>query len=246
MRRIHRLLVLVAIATIAGAFALYFTNYFISIDTDLTAKGTIAASAITVLGVIFSALYKEISSYYKERNQNISKKWKLILPFIKEHYNPWIGSAQSLVSSLKTLNSKKLSDDGVIRVLFLTTIFFGRRLRFILNEGGLILLSSIDEEKKVMEAYRQIERAFCWAADETPTRVSYLQKIFITKDTPNEPLVLWTFSEEVQRDAALQESRDRLKQWLTEQNINNLETKLNEFINTFKLSINKLYTAWSD
>ena len=248
MRRLVRLGVLVFIAIIAGGIAVYLADYYIKLTPDAAAKGTVAASAVTLFGVIFSALYKEISSYYQERSQSICRKWNLIFPFIKNHYNPWIGTAQSLLSSLKSLNPASLTDEAVTRVLYLTTLFYGRRLRFIVNDGGLLLLSSNKEEKKVIAAYREIEKTYAWAGGngETQKRVSYLQKLFISEDKPDNPLVSWTFSEDVKKDPFLKESRDKLKQWLTKENIAKLEVEMNDFIVCFKNSLDKLYTAWGD
>lgn len=249
MRRLVRLGFLILIAIVAGVLGISLANYYITTTTDLAVKGTVAASAVTLFGVIFSALYKEISAYYQERSQSICRKWDLIFPFIENHYNPWIGAAQSLLAGLKSLNPDKLSDDAVTRVLYLTTLFYGRRLRFIINVGGLLLLTSDNEEKKVMQAYREIEKNFAWAGDngETPKRVSYLQRIFISQDKVDAPLVSWTFSEILQKDPILKESKDKLQQWLTKkENIKNLEVKVNDFVVCFKSAIDKLYTAWGD
>jgi hypothetical protein len=139
--------------------------------------------------------------------------------------------------------------DSATRVLYLTTLFYGRRLRFIINGGGLLLLNSCGEEEKVMQAYREIEKSFVWAGDssETAKHVSYLQKIFITEDKVDDPLVSWAFSEKLQKDKNLTDSKDKLKHWLTQKgNIENLEVKVGDFIVCFRSAIDKLYSAWSD
>lgn len=241
MRRLH---VIIGITALAGVLALVTGNYFISINSDLAAKGTIAASVVTVLGVIFSAVYKEISSYYNERNQNISKKWDLIFPFIKSYYNPWIGASNSWLNSLETVNVQ--NDVSVTRVLFLTTLFFGIRRRF-LEEGGLLLLSSTEEEEKVSEAYEEIKKNYQWAEIETPLRVSNLQKYYLDKKKENEALIFDTFAEEVNNNQDLKNSKDLLKKWLSDQkNVDALKEKVKSFSTTFKHSIDRLYTAWSD
>lgn len=151
-----------------------------------------------------------------------------------------------LLSSIKHLNPESVTDDNATRVLFLTAIFFGRRLRFIIEDGGFLLLSSNRDEKKVMKAYSEIKKSFNWVNDETPKNISYLQKVFIEKDKTDSPFVLWDFSQELKKDDSLQKSRDELKKWLTKQNIVELDAKITEFIEVFKESINSLYTAWSD
>jgi len=239
---------IIVVAAVAGTIALIVANSYLKFITNDSAKATVVASVVTVFGVIFSAMYKEISAYYQERSANINRKWELIFPFIRKHYNPWISSAQSLLLSLKSLDPSALTDEAVTRVLYLTGLFYGYRLRFIVNDGGLILLSSDEEERKVMSAYREIENSYGWAGSkgETPRRVSYLQKLFLSKDKPDNPYVLWTFADVVEKDGFLKESRDKLRLWLTKDNVDNLEKKLEIFISCFKASIEKLYTAWGD
>jgi len=248
MKRIFRFAFIIVVAAVAGSVALGLANYYLQSITNDSAKATIVASIVTVFGVIFSAMYKEISAYYQERSASINRKWELIFPFIRKHYNPWINSAQSLLSSLKSLDPNELSDEAVTRVLHLTGLFYAYRLRFIVNDGGLILLSSDEEERKVMDAYREIENNYAWAGGkgETPIRVSYLQKLFLSKDKPDNPYVLWTFADDAEKDHFIEESRDKLRLWLTRKNIDNLKTKLEDFIKCFKASIEKLYTAWGD
>lgn len=103
MRRLFRLSILVAIGVTAGILASCLANHYISLFADFAAKATVAASVLALYGVIFTAIYNEISTYYKERKENISKRWEIILPFVKKHYNPWIGSAQSCFPQLNTL-----------------------------------------------------------------------------------------------------------------------------------------------
>jgi hypothetical protein len=109
MRRPIRLGILIFVAVVAGLVGVSLANYYIKATSDLAVQGTVAASAVTLFGVIFSALYKEISDYYDERSQSICRKWDLIFPFIENYYNPWIGAAQSLLSGLKSLNPDKIS-----------------------------------------------------------------------------------------------------------------------------------------
>ena len=244
MKRVLRFGLFIFVAVVAIA-TLYVANFYITLIKDDAAKATIVAGVITFFGVIFSAMYNEISAYYKERSESINRKWDMIFPFIKNHYNPWINSAKSLLSSLD-LNPNALSADAVTRVLYLTAVFYGYRLRFIVNDGGLILLSSDKEDRKVENAYREIERKFQWAKDETPRRVSYLQNLFLSRNKPDDPYVLSKFTDDLKEDQVLEDSRKILWSWLTKENIDELKVATKDFIECFKASIDKLYTAWGD
>jgi hypothetical protein len=135
----------------------------------------------------------------------------------------------------------------VERVLYFTALFYGYRLYFIINGGGLILLSTTEESDKVMNAYREIQRNYQWAGDQTPIYISYLQKLFTDKNTPHEPYVLCAFIDEFKTDTFLGESREKLQSWLAkENNIENLRQKLGDFKDDFNESIEKLYTKWGD
>jgi hypothetical protein len=247
MGRIYRLFVLILIAVIAGVIILFLASNYMTAAKDLSVKGTIAAGIITVLGVIFSAIYKEISAYYQERSEIICRKWDLIFPFIKNYYNAWIHSAESLRLSLKGVDNNKPSDLAVTRVLYYTALFYEYRLRFIINGGGLILLSSNEENDIVMEKYREIQKSFQWAGDETPVHVSYLQKLFTLKNKPEDPYVLHSFIKEFQTDKFLNDSKEKLQSWLSKDvSIKNLEKKLGEFIESFNESIENLYKIWGD
>ncbi len=241
-----KLLSLSSIAIIGAVLTVIMAWLLISSNTDPTAKGTIAAGAITVLGVIFADFYKEIASFYKERSRSISKKWKLIFPFIKSHYNPWIGASNSWLNSLENLDVSK--DIAVARVLYLTTLFYGIRMRF-LNDGGVLLLSTNKEEEKVTKAYNAIKGCYKWAGPdpETQLRTSFLQKYFLDKTRDNTPLVFDTFYKDMQTNQALTECNDLLKKWVSDKNnVENLKKEVKAFATTFKGSIDKLYTAWGD
>jgi hypothetical protein len=112
--------------------------------------------------------------------------------------------------------------------------------------GGLILLSTHKENKKIMDAYRQIEKNFKWDGEDTPIDISYLQHLFIHKNNPNNPYVLYTFIDNIRTDTYIIDSRNKLKIWLTKENIENLEKDLGNFINRFKKSIDKLYSSWGN
>ena len=221
-------------------------NSYISSLSDDAAKATVAAGAVTLFGVIFSALYNEVSAYYKERSQNICRKWDLIYPLIKNDYNPWIYSASSLLDALEDFNPTAKNDDVIIHILYLTSVFYGNRLRFITKDGGLVLLSTPAEEKKVNDAYNEVKKKFQWAGTETSRKVSYLQKLFVSKDKRKEPYVQAMFAEDLKTDAYLKESKEQLKSWLTKENVDQLKDAAKSFIDCFKNSINKLYTAWGN
>ncbi len=248
MKRIQRLSVLIGCGIFASFLAISLANYFIGIYsiTDIASKATIVGGILTLLGTIFSAVYKEFSSYYTARSENASKKWDLILPFIKTHYNAWINSALSLADTVKRIkDNNTVTDDQATRMLYLTAVFYGVRLRFVLNDGGLILLSTPEEEKKVNDAYREIIDSFQWFGTSTPNKVSELQKLFVEKNKPETPYVLTVFEKDVVSNTSLQTSRDTMKTWISNiDNRKNLFEKLNNFAEIFKISINKLYTDW--
>ena len=62
-----------------------------------------------------------------------------------------------------------MTDNQVIHVLYLIAVFYGYRLRFIIGDGGLVVLSSISEEDKVNAAYKEILDSFEWAGDKHPS-----------------------------------------------------------------------------
>lgn len=248
MTRAVRLTILILVALIAGVLAIFLTSWAVStMRQDPTAQATVVAGAITVLGIIFSAMYGEISSYYTERSTNIEKKWDLILPLLKKHYYPWINSAKSLRDAISTaMNAKKTNDEIVERLLYLTMVFYGYRLAFIMDPeaGGLILLSTSKEEDEVYESYREIERKFQWADIETPKRVSDLQQRWKTKNKSEASYVLQVFTNDLRKDKKLQDSKAKLALWLTKENMKGLDQALGAFITLFKNDIDKLYTTW--
>jgi hypothetical protein len=249
MTRIRRLILLVIIAIVAGGFSWWVANIYISSVTDDVAKATIAAGVITLFGVIFSAMYNEISTYYKDRSANINRKWDLIFPMMKNHYNPWVNIAYSYIRSLKRLDIEHPSDENFMRVLYLTLIFFGLHMKFVLDDGGLILLSTPKEEKTVSEAYYKIEDSYVFAGDQTPRLVSHLDDVYLSKGVKGGsgyPYVLEKFKKDLETDPVLQESMQKLKAWMNKDNKDNLMSALQNFADTFKASLDRLYTAWGD
>lgn len=246
-KRIYWLIGLIAIAIIVSVISIFLTSVVLKTITDFAAIATIIAAIIGFIGTIFAAMYQEISSYYKGRNESICRKWDLIFPFIEKYYNGWINTAISLQASLEDVNPKKPTDLSVTRVLYFTALFYEHRLRFIMNGGGLILLSTNKESEDVMDDYRQINKDFQWAGDETPLYVSYLQRLFTIKDKPGEPYVLSTFIDEFRADNFLSKIHSKLQSWLTEEeHIITLKGNLEHFIKDFNKSIEKLYAIWGD
>ena len=155
-----------------------------------------------------------------------------------------IGVSKSWLKSLENVNAQ--NEVSVTRVLFLTTLFFGIRMRF-LEDGGILLLSSSKEEEKVDKAYEEIKKNYKWAGEETHLRISTLQKFYMDYTKKKGPLLFTEFKNEVDFNTNFQESRELLCKWLSEQkNVDTLKEKVKEFSSNFKGAIDKLYTAWSD
>ncbi|HMB45015.1 MAG TPA: hypothetical protein VKL21_04250, partial [Candidatus Methanoperedens sp.] len=144
----------------------------------------------------------------------------------------------------ENINKDSVSKENQTRILYLITIFYGYRIKFITEDGGMILLYSSKDEKEVDQAYRQVENYLQWEGDKTPRRVSYLQNIFMSNDKPGSPYFFTAFSDDLSNDQTLQELRDSLGQWLNKENVQNADNALQTFIRTFKSSIDKLYSAW--
>lgn len=212
------------------------------------AQAVIVGGVITFLGTSYTALYSEISSFYKDRASNYEKKWNLIYPIIKNIYMPWILSAKSLQRSIEKLSPPKITHEEISHVFFLVCLFYGYRLRFIMGDaGGTIILSTPKEQTTVSDAYYKISNDFHWAGDSAKTslRVSELQHLFISKDNKEDPYVQFRFVQDVEKDESLKKSRDVLETWLkVEDNKNKVNNALKEFINGFQSEIDRVYAAW--
>lgn len=230
---------------VSAAVAIGLTISFITPIADNAVKATVVAGTITLLGAIFTAVYNEISSYYKDRTANADQKWKLIYPLITKHYHPWINAAKSLHGILeRTSKDANLSEASQILVMFLVTLFFGLRMRFLKDAGGVILLSTPDEEKKVEKAYRQIQEAFRWDGESTEQSISYLQNLFVRNDRPDSPYLITTLAENLVNTDELRAMRKTLSGWLTLDNRKALQDAIKGFVEEFEEGINKLYSAW--
>lgn len=227
--------VIIIITIIASALV-------VSAITDPASKAAIIVGEITLVGSIFTAIFGEISSYYRDKRLVLEKKWDLVFPFIKEHYNPWLNSAKSLKETLKTLEGDT-SITIMTRLLFLIMVFYSYRLQFILKEGSVLLFMTSEEDKKADEAYRKLRSSLDWAGIETPIRVSQLQSLFITKSKPDDPYVQYKFEQDIQGNSYLKESREKLTSWIqSQEKLKEVDTNLAQFIETYQNSIAKLYT----
>lgn len=245
MKGIFRLIILTGIALIGGYIisqAAYSSIQTLKID-DLASRATIVTGVTAFFGTIFTTIYKEISSYYKDKTARATRRWNLVYPLITEHYMSWITSADSLDDAFKRINFEKIEDSHLNRILYLFAVFYGERLRFILKNGGYILLSSTKESAKINDLYNNIKSALQWAGSDTPRRVSELQKIFV-EGRKNGPYVLDDFVKELEKCSSIQESREILRKWITKEKSEKIVVELENFSNTFKKSIDKLSTAW--
>jgi hypothetical protein len=226
-----------------GIFIIYYENI-----KDAAAEAAIIGGVLTFLGTSYTALYNEISSYYKDRANNIEKKWNLIYPIVKEIYMPWIVSAKALYHAISALSPPRISPQETLHTLYLTCLFYGYRLRFITGDaGGTVILSTTREEEKVNSAYYEISKNFEWAGSsaETTIMVSELQHLFITKDKKEDPYVQFRFAHDIQERESLRKMRNELEQWLNnESNKLKVQKALKEFIHTFQVEINSVYDAW--
>jgi hypothetical protein len=248
MRRIYRLGLMSAIALVGGAISLYLANGYVASLSDASAKATVAAGEITLFGVIFSAFYKEVSAFYFDRSANIGKKWDLIYPLLKKYYYPWTRLAKSLKDALDRIDFKSPTDDSVIRYLYLTLVFYGVHMRFVLDDSGIILLSSTKDEDAVEKAYSDLQIALDWAGDDTPRRVSYLQSLYLKKTTSGGSYLLASFRDDLLTDSTLQDDLVVMKKWVTDNKDyrDKADKALANFISTFNQSMDRLYNAWSE
>jgi len=236
----------IGIAIAAGVVVISLSPSLIASVKDDAAKGSIVAALLTLLGIVFSAMYGEISSYHKETSANIDKRRDLIFPLVQKHYYPWINAGNSLLNAFEqALSQSPVSQATATRVLYLTGLFYGKRLQFVIQGGGVVLLSSTKEGDNVLAAYRRFETSFQWAGYETPQRVSQVQKLCIQKDQPGNPYVLADFATEVAAEPTLRVSLERMTQWLSSKDsVSAGRQALSEFTTLFKTSIDKLYSAW--
>jgi hypothetical protein len=185
MGRLARLLVLIVVGGAVGGFIVFFLQSQITSTTPTAAQATILAGTLTLLGIVFSAIYKEISSFYQQTIANDDKRWSLLFPWIHGYYYPWIIAAKNFQASLNGMKDKSdLSDDDIDDLLYYYTLFYGCRIKFLREAGGLILLSSVNEGNAIEAIYHQeVEPALDWEGTSTHKYVSYLQNFYMAHMT---------------------------------------------------------------
>jgi hypothetical protein len=185
MGRLARLVVLIVVGGAVGVFIAFFLQSQITSTTPTAAQATILAGTLTLLGIVFSAVYKEISSFYQQTIANDDKRWALLFPWIHGYYYPWIIAAKNFQASLNGMKDKgDLSDDDINDLLYYFTLFYGCRIKFLREAGGLILLSSVNEGNAIEAIYHEsVEPALDWEGTSTHKYVSYLQNFYMTHMT---------------------------------------------------------------
>jgi len=186
MGRLVRLLVLIGVGGAVAGFTIFSLQSQITPSTPTAAQATIVGGILTLLGIVFTAVYKEISSFYQQTIANNDKKWVLIFPWIRGYYYPWITAARNFQASLNGMKGKSaLSDDDIDDLLYYFTIFYGCRIRFLREAGGLILLSSVKEGNTIDTIYHErVEPALDWEGSATHKYISYLQNFYMTHIAP--------------------------------------------------------------
>ena len=250
MKRILRLATMSVAALLGGVVSLYLANGYINALTDESAKATVAAGEITLFGVVFSAFYNEVSAYYTEKSANIGKKWELIFPLLKKYYYPWVHVAESVKDSLDRIDISSPTDATVIRYLYNTMVFYGMHYSFIVDDGGIILLSSVRDTTAVQKAYHDLMPALDWDGDNTIARVTYLQSLWRKRKAQpsGDPYTMADFAEDLKKDGALKDDLAVMKKFVSNNKAyrERANKALGVFIATFEGSINNLYNAWSE
>jgi hypothetical protein len=185
MGRLERLLILIVVGVAIGGFIVFFLQSQITSTTPTAAQATIVASILTLLGIVFSAIYKEISSFYQQTIANDDKRWALLFPWIHGYYYPWIIAAKNFQASLNGMKDKSdLSDDDINDLLYYLMLFYGCRIKFLREAGGLILLSSVSEGNAIDAIYHdRVEPALDWEGSSTHKHVSCLQNFYMAHMT---------------------------------------------------------------
>lgn len=245
----RRLGVLVVASLLGLIIPAAISPYALGQVTDPAAKATIAAAFISLFGIVFGAVYSEISAYYKDRALGMEKKWELVFPLMRDYYNPWIQGAKYFSGFLRELKvlakSEEISPDAAARAMFYQVYFYSRRLKFSLEAGGRPILADDEDEEKVLNAYRSIELSLQWAGKDTRSRVARLQKAFLDREK-YEPYLSNEFIADAIDPKNIETVKDceRLKEWLTIDHMNKTAQALEEFESHFKQGINRMYRGW--
>jgi hypothetical protein len=184
LTRRTRLVVLVILGIVPPSLAIFLLNKTVTATTPPAIQAAIVGGLLTAMGTIFTAVYKEVSAYFQQTTNNVDKKVTMISPLVQKYYSPWINSAQILHGTLQRLTTKHPAEpEDIQTLLYHIMVFYGYRMKFVLEAGGLILLSSTAEQNAVHDAYRTAELALDWEDAKTHREVSYLQMLFLTKNT---------------------------------------------------------------
>ncbi len=247
MNRILRIVVIFILVAIGWWVSSSIALSLLGEITDPGAKATVVAAFVALFGVFFTTIFSEITAYYKGKGLGMQKKWELIFPLLRDHYNPWIQSARYLSDHLKRIkDSKEFSKEQIARCLFYLALFFSRRLRFSIEAGGRPILAEDKDEEEVLSAYRAVEKSLDWKGEDTRGAVSILQGRFIQKDKPTSPYLSDQFIKDVitGSDSGLTEIYDEFAKWLDKNKAMNAANALDQFELRFKKAIKKLYSGW--
>lgn len=156
------MVVLIIVAFVATASTTYFVNQEIQALNDSIAKATLLGAAFTLFGTVFTALYSEISSYYKAIATNAEKKFNLAYPLMGKYYVPILNAANTLARSIYETDPKNVSPPDQIHILYLTALFYGLRLKWLREDGGYLILATSKDNNTVRDAYGDAVGAYQW------------------------------------------------------------------------------------
>jgi len=249
MTRNRRLVILAFCALFGLAVPASLSPYVLNQVGDPAAKATTVAAFIALFGVVFTAVFSEISAYYKDRGLGMEKKWELVFPLLRDYYNPWIQGSRYFSKFLRDLQKKK--DEEITlpiaaRGLFYLTFFFSRRLKFSLEAGGRPILANDQDEKKVLETYRAVEDSLDWGGIEPRSRTARLQGVFLEREKWGNPYLSYQFiadATDKEKGEIYKDCNDFLE-WLRKERGAKTAVALEAFESAFSESINKLYAGW--
>lgn len=189
LTRRQRLVILVFLGIVPPSVAILLLNQTITATTQPAIQAAIAGGIITGVGTVASAIYKEVSAYFQQTNTNVDNKVKMVSPLVQSYYTPWIHSADKLSGQMKYLARKGSRDPGdVVTLLYYFLVYYGYRMKFIMEAGGIVLLSTAREQDAVNGAYAEVEKALNWEDSTTHLEVSYLQGLFLNPETMSETI----------------------------------------------------------
>lgn len=130
-------------------------------------------------------------------------------------------------------------------MLFVIMLFYGIRMRLVSEHGGMILLMTTMESDEIQNSYEKINEHFKWNLD-TRKDVSFLQSYFLSHDKPGNLLLGSKFEDIISKDERLRRITNDLEKWVKEKldERKRVETDLTKFVESFQLSIDKLFSDW--